>query len=137
MGVSTKKSRKRNSRKRSRHVAKHTRRMHMKRGSRRNKGTRKQRKRFQGHVQKGGWNLGNIISKFPFGQDVTNIARATGTGIDNIYRGFKGVHRSVGQYPTQDQLKHSVKGTKGNGGGKGPMNMASIYKKNKQIVKGI
>ena len=134
-----KRSRRRSGRKSSKNVAKRTRHVHMRGKSRRNRRTRKQRKHSKRYVQRGGWNLGNIISKFPFGQDVTNIARATGTGINNIYRGVKGVHKGVGQYPTQNQLTRRAGGKSGSGSGNGkkPMDMASLYKKNKQIVKGI
>lgn len=129
-----KRSRKRSGRK-SRHVAKRTRHMRTKRNPRRSRGTKKHKKRY---VQRGGWNLGNIIAKFPFGQDLVNVGRGAGHGINNIYRGVKGVHKDVGPYPTQNQLTRRAGAKSGSGSGNGkPMDMASIYNKNKQVVKGI
>jgi len=119
-------------------VSKRTQHMRMKRRlSRHARRTRHQRRDTQRHVQRGGLNLGNIISTLPFGQDVTNIARAAGTGVGNMYRGIKGLHKGYGQYPTQNQLVRSSGGKNGSATNRKPMDMASIYKKNKQKVKGI
>jgi hypothetical protein len=112
--------------------------MRTKRNPRRSRGTKKHRNRSHRYVQRGGWNLGNIIAKFPFGQDLVNVGRSAGHGINDIYRGVKGVHKGVGPFPTQNQLTRRAGGKSGSGGGNGkPMDMASIYKKNKQSVKGI
>ena len=138
MGASMKRSRKRKGRRSSKSASKRTQHMRMKRRSSRHaRKTRRQRKHTQRHVQRGGWNLGNIISTLPFGQDITNIGRAAGTGIGNMYRGIKGVHKGYGQYPTQNQLVRSSGGKNGSPTTRKPMDMASIYKKNKQMVKGI
>ena len=102
------------------------------------KHTRKHRRQSRRYVQQGGWNLGNIMAEFPFGQDVVNVGRSVGTGMSNIYRGYKGVHRADSNWPTQGQLKGSISKTgNGNGGGGGIPDMATLYKKNKQSVKGI
>ena len=136
-----KKTQKRASKKNKKHLvthAKHDMHTHKKGGRlRRNKRTRRQRKHTRRYVQRGGWNLGNIISKFPFGQDVTNLARSAGTGMRNVYRGVEGVKKSVGPYPSQNQLTGKLGGNSGDKIAKKPMNMAAIYKKNKQTVKGI
>ena len=138
MGASMKRSRKRKGRMSNKSVSKRTQHMRMKRRSSKHaKRTRRHRKHTQRHVQRGGWNLGNIISTLPFGQDITNIGRAAGTGISNMYRGIKGVHKGYGQYPTQNQLVRSSGGKSGSMTNRKPMDMASIYKKNKQMVKGI
>ena len=141
MGVSMKKTQKRVSKKSGKHVIKHAKKnmlTHKKGGKlRRSKINRRQKRRTRRHVQRGGWNLGNIISNFPFGQDVTNIARSAGTGMTNIYRGVKGVKKSVGQYPTQNQLSGKLGSNSGGNSAGKPMDMAAIYKKNKQTVKGI
>ena len=133
-----KKSKKHAAKKSHKHAkhAMHTRRKGGK--TRRSRRTRRQKRHTRRHVQRGGWNLGNIISNFPFGQDAVNIARSAGTGMKNVYRGVKGVKKSVGPYPSQDQLTGKLGGnTGGSNGGKKPMDMAAIYKKNKQMVKGI
>ena len=135
-----KKTQKRASKRSHKHAAKHTKHAaytHRKGGKLRRKRSRRQRRRTGRCVQRGGWNLGNIISNFPFGQDAVNIARSAGTGMTNVYRGIKGVKKSVGPYPSQNQLTGKLGGSSRNGSAGKPMDMAAIYKKNKQTVKGI
>ena len=141
MGAPIKKTQKRANKKSNKHPAKHSKHAmhtHKKGGkSRRNKRTRRQKRRTRRYVQRGGWNLGNVISNFPFGQDAVNLARSAGTGMTNVYRGIKGVKKSVGPYPSQNQLTGKLGGNSGSSNSGKPMDMAAIYKKNKQTVKGI
>jgi hypothetical protein len=93
---------------------------------RRNKKSNKRR-----NLQNGGWNLGNVMGSFPFGQDIVNIGRSGVTSASNIGRGFQGVHTAQSQWPTEGQLpKSAIKRNK-------PFDLAANYKQNKIAVKGI
>lgn len=106
--------------------------------SRKQKRRSRRSRRSSRHVQRGGWNLGNIMAEFPFGQDIVNVGRAVETGLSNTSRGYRGIHKDVSQWPSQDQLSSSLGGTaKGKGKGNAPLDIAGLYKKNKAMVKGI
>jgi len=132
-----KKSRKRSLRRGKKRKVRQTK--HMRRNNRRSrKHTRRHRRQSRRYVQQGGWNLGNIMAEFPFGQDIVNVGRSTGAGMTNIYRGYKGVHQTPSNWPTKGQLKGPMSKTgTGSGGGSGIPDIAALYKKNKQSVKGI
>jgi hypothetical protein len=142
MGISMKKSRKRgvSKNRRGKRKGRYTKYMRRNRKHSR-KQTRKQRRRSRQsrrHVQRGGWNLGNIMAEFPFGQDIVNVGRAAETGLSNTSRGYRGIHKGVSQWPSQDQLQSSLGGNaKGAGKGNAPLDIAGLYKKNKATVKGI
>ena len=109
-------------------------RRHMRRNKTHNKThnkKRRQHKKTRKHIQRGGWNLGNIMANLPLGQDIVNVGRSIGNGVSNLGRGFKGVHTTRSQWPTSDQFPNSsMKFTK-------PIHVSKIYKNNKASVKGI
>ena len=91
--------------------------------------SRKMHKTKARHIQAGGWNLGNLISKFPFGQDAVNIARSGETAISNVVRGIGGYKKTVSQWPSSQNKIGSRKSTK-----TFRKNLADIYKSNKEQV---
>ena len=81
------------------------------------------------YMQRGGWNLANMVAQLPFGQDVVNVVRGAATGITNVGRGYQGITPEVSQWPSKKQLVRSA-GSRA----RKPVNVSQLYKNNKAEV---
>lgn len=81
------------------------------------------------YVQRGGWNIANMVAQLPFGQDVVNVVRGAATGITNVGRGYQGITPEVSQWPSKKQLVRPA-GSRA----RKPINVSQLYKNNKAAV---
>jgi len=79
------------------------------------------------------------MAELPFGQDAVNVVRSAGAGLSDMRRGYMGVKPTPNPPPYRGQLTSSApKGGKaGLGTQRKPLDLASLYKKNKSQVAAI